>query len=200
MRFPILDAKIFEFAVILVALGCTVSESGCVSVHSNDDPMKRTVTLIKWDLDSHSVTSAMTSDTPDDSVSRLNSYYLKAQMSGERIASLKLVLRHSAFRFAALKRAYDDQGRPLRTEARKISRGSNPVANAVDSTLGGGASTDSSFEELQITLDLDYVESRANRGLEAVVYGDHGNVVARIDPQYVLDFLKTVHLRQMNPG
>ena len=49
-----------------------------------------------------------------------------------------------------------------------------------------------SFQELQITLDLNYVESRAHNGLETVIYGDNGYVIARIDPEYVIDFLDKV--------
>jgi len=189
MRAPF--PEIVRFSLTLLALGLAAAQSGCDSL-SKDDPTRRTVTLMKWDLNRGSVTSAMTSDAPAGSVTRLVSYYMKARVSSERISSLKLVVRHSAYGSAKLTKAYDDRGRPLRTEVRNASHGSSPVANAVDSTLAQEKAMGYSFQELQITLDLNYVESRAHNGLETVIYGDNGYVIARIDPEYVIDFLDKV--------
>ena len=179
---------------VVCALICVSAQSGC----SPQVPLnlsQRTVTQILPYLNANSVMSAITHDSHPDSASFLNSYYLRADLSGNRVVSMKLILGHFAEGYASLTQAYDAHGRPLKTTIFRKSENRNSVPHVLDSSLGGATFRNPSFQQVVITLNETMLRENSSGGFVTFIYGDRGNVIARIDPAYVRHFLRAVRAR-----
>ena len=181
------------FAVVC-ALTCVFAQSGCSS-QIPLSPSQRTVTQILPYLNANSVMSAITHDFQPDPASFLNNYYLRAELSGNRVVAIKLVLGHFAQGYAGLTQAYDAHGRPLKTTILRKSERWNSVPHALDSSLGGQTSHNPSFQQVVINMDESILMENSMGGFVTLIYGDRGNVIARIDSAYVRQFLRAVRDR-----
>lgn len=179
---------------VICALICVSAQSGC-SPQVPRNPSQRTVTQILPYLNANLVMSAITHDSQPDSASFLNSYYLRADLSRNRVVAIKLVLGHFAQGYAGLTQAYDARGRPLKTTILGKSETRNTVAHALDSSLGGQTFRNPSFQQVVVNLDEPILRENSMGGFVTFIYGDRGNVIARIDAAYVRHFLRAVRTR-----